>query len=340
VTTVGLLGATGYTGRLVAAELARRGVAARLGGRDPARLAGLRRPASAEVFAVDAADPKRLALFLTGLNAVISCVGPFADLGDPVVDAAARAGVPYVDSTGETSFMAGVYARHAGAPAPVVPACGLEYALGDLAAALAAERAGGDVTDVDVGYLLHRVRPSRGTARTALGVLAEGQPAPRRAVLDFPDGRRPALTLGWGEQTTVPRHLPGARVRTAVAVPAPLARAAGLAGPLLPHAAPLLRRARPLLGRAVDRMAEGPSPAAAAGSSTQLVVRARGPHGAGAVTITTGPGYPLTAVLLVEAALRVAGGQTPVGALTPAQAFDPRDFLDAVSGPLLSWRML
>jgi short subunit dehydrogenase-like uncharacterized protein len=338
VTTVGLLGATGYTGRLVAAELARREVTTRLGGRDPARLAALERPPSAETFVVDTTDPKRLALFLASLDAVISCVGPFADLGGPVVDAAVGAGVPYVDSSGETSFVAGVYERHADAPVPVVPACGFEYALGDLAAALAAERAGGEVTDVDVGYQLHRVRPSRGTARSALGILAAGQPASRRVVLEFPDGRRPAVTLGWGEQLTVPRHLPGARVRTAVVLPAPLAYAAGLAGPLVPYTAPLLRWARPLLGRVVDRMPEGPPEASAARSSAVVVARACGPHGAGAVTVTSGPAYPVTAVLLVEAALRVADGNAPTGALTPAQAFDARGFLDAVSGPLLAWR--
>jgi short subunit dehydrogenase-like uncharacterized protein len=344
VATIGLLGATGYTGRLVAAELARRGVAARLGGRDPNRLAALEPSESAEHVVVDTTEPKRLALFLDGLDAVISCVGPFARLGDAVVDAAVEAGVPYVDSTGEPSFMAGVYARHADAPVPVVPACGFDYVPGDLAAAVAAEQAGGGVTDVVVGYLLHGVRPSRGTVRTVVGILDEVRAVPERIVVDFPDfpgfpqRQRQVVTVMSGEELTVPRHVPGAKVRAGIAVPAPLAYAAGLAGPLLRYTAPLRRWARPLLDRAVDRLPEGPSENAAARSSARLVVRARGPHGTGTVTVTTGPAYLVTAALLVEAALRVAGGGTPIGALTPAQTFEPRKFLDAVSGPLLSWQ--
>jgi short subunit dehydrogenase-like uncharacterized protein len=360
VTTIGVLGATGYTGRLVVAELARRGVGARLGGRDEGRLAALASPGSgsgsspgsgpgsgsapagapAERMVVDVTDAKQLGSFLDGLDAVISCVGPFAIFGDAVVDAAVAAGVPYVDSTGESSFMAGVYDRHADAPVPVVPACGLEFLPSDLAAALAAERAGGEATDVLVCYLVRRVRPSRGTARTMVTVLSEEQPASERLIVDFPDGRRQAVTIVSGEALTVPRHLPGARVRTAFAVAAPLAHTVGLAGSLVPHVAPLVRRTRPLLDRVVERLPEGPSERAAGRASARILARARGAHGTGAVIVEMGPGYPVTAVLLVEAALRVAGGDVPAGALSPAQAFDARAFLDAVSGRLLSWRQL
>jgi short subunit dehydrogenase-like uncharacterized protein len=366
VTTIGVLGATGYTGRLVVAELARRGVGARLGGREAGRLAALAPPAPpesseppapsgrepsgpqaptptptpAERVVVDVTDPKQLGSFLAGLDAVISCVGPFTTLGDAVVDAAVAGGVPYIDSTGEPSFMAGVYDRHADAPVPVVPACGLEFLPSDLAAALAAERAGGEATDVLVCYLVRRIRPSRGTARTMVTVLSEEQPASERLVVDFPDGPRQAVTIVSGEALTVPRHLPGARVRTAFATAAPLAHAVGLVGPLVPHVAPLVRRARPLLGRVVDRLPEGPSERVAGRGSARILARARGAHGTGAVIVEVGPGYLATAVLLVEAALRVAGGDAPTGALSPAQAFEARPFLDAVSGRLLSWREL
>jgi hypothetical protein len=44
--------------------------------------------------------------------------------------------------------------------------------------------------------------------------------------------------------------------------------------------------------------------------------------------------YRLTAQLLVEAALRVTGS----GAMAPAQALSPAEFLGAVSGELLSWQ--
>src|SRR5438309_820489 len=110
---IGLLGATGYTGKLVAAELASRRLPHRRGARDPEKLAALPAVAGAEPFVVDVGQRDRLDAFLDGLDAVINTVGPFVELGLPVVEACADAGVPYVDSTGETAFMAEVYERFA-----------------------------------------------------------------------------------------------------------------------------------------------------------------------------------------------------------------------------------
>src|SRR5207302_4168431 len=116
---IALLGATGYTGKLVATELAKRRLPHRLGGRSPQKLAAL--PSDAERFVVDAGEPARLDAFLDGATALITTVGPFARLGMPVVEAAARNEVPYVDSTGEEPFVAEVYTRFAHAPVPIVP---------------------------------------------------------------------------------------------------------------------------------------------------------------------------------------------------------------------------
>ena len=50
---VALLGATGYTGRLVADELAQRNITHRRGGRNKERLEALPTAANAETFQVD-----------------------------------------------------------------------------------------------------------------------------------------------------------------------------------------------------------------------------------------------------------------------------------------------
>src|SRR5204862_474303 len=108
---IALLGATGYTGKLVAAELTKRQLPHRLGGRSPEKLAAL--PSDAERFVVDAGEPARLDAFLDGATALITTVGPFARLGMPVVEAVVRNQVPYVDSTGEQPFISDVYQRFA-----------------------------------------------------------------------------------------------------------------------------------------------------------------------------------------------------------------------------------
>jgi short subunit dehydrogenase-like uncharacterized protein len=335
---VALLGATGYTGRLVAAELDRRGIAHRLAGRSAQRLEAV--PSAGERHVVDVTSPTSLDAFLDGAEALITCVGPFAQHGMPVVEAAVRTRTPYVDSTGEPDFMSEVYRRFRSAETPVVPACGFDYIPGDLAVAIAAEELGRQVEGVDVVYRLRGGRPSRGTARTAVGAISSAAVMPRRMVVDGPDGPLAAIEVPWGEQVTVPLHLPGATVHTGLVAPDRLARVVAVAAPIAPYTAPVTRAAAPLLARLVERMKEGPD-VQARGKAEALIVAAV--HGGGRtarVAVSCRDVYGLTARFLVEAALEVEGK----GAQATAEALRPRAFLDAVSGSdangSLSWEVL
>ena len=177
--TVALLGATGYTGRLVAAELARRGIEHRLGGRSAQRLEAV--PSAGERHVVDLTDAASLNGFLDGVEVLITCVGPFAEHGMPVVEAAVRTGTPYVDSTGEVAFMAEVYRRFRGAASAVVPACGFDYIPGDLGRHRgpgARRQRRGDRRPLPPTWR----KPSRGTARSAVGALTSASLTPRRIV--------------------------------------------------------------------------------------------------------------------------------------------------------------
>ncbi|HEV7209693.1 MAG TPA: NAD(P)H-binding protein [Mycobacteriales bacterium] len=330
---IGLLGATGYTGRLTAAELHRRGVTARLGGRDPNRLASI--GSYGEVVPFDTeVEPAKLALFLEGLDAVISCVGPFDRLGRAVLSAAVANRVPYVDSSGEPAFLRWAYETFAEAATPVVPACGMDYVPGDLAAAIAAEELAVPVEHVVVGYAMTGTSATRGTARSAAGALGTVTLHPRRVRLPFPGGARTGLVLPWGEELTIPRHLPGAQVESAFVVPEAVAWSA----PALALAAPLLPLAGPLLARLAERLPEGPPPERRELARADVLAVARGGGREARVLVSCRDVYGLTAQLLVEAALRLPAA--PGGARTPAQAFPARAFLDSVQGPLLSWRVV
>ncbi|MDP9070510.1 MAG: NAD(P)H-binding protein [Actinomycetota bacterium] len=324
---IALLGATGYTGRLVAAELTGRGLPHRLGARDPAMLAALAAGGDAEPFVVDARQAGRLDAFLEGADALITTVGPFARLGLAVVEAAVRNEVAYVDSAGEPAFLRTVYERFAAAPVAVVPACGFEFLLADLAAAVAAQGVEG-VSEVVTAYELSGVLPSRGTVRTALEVASSSRPSPARREVRFPDGVKVGVSLPWGEEVTVPRHLPGASVTT-VMVMAPLL------GAVLGVGTGLLRLTRPVVAPLVDRLPSGPGEKRRRRARFRVVAEARAPSGRSSSVACEGTDvYRLTARLLVEAALRARGA----GALAPAEAFDPEAFLDAVSGEGFSWR--
>ena len=336
VRRIGVLGATGYTGRLVADELAARGLPHRLGARNPERLGAMKHGGEAEPFVVDTNDSSRLAAFCDGVDAVISTVGPFVDLGMPVVEAAVDAGLPYVDSTGEHVFMSDVYDRFAGAPTPVVPACGFDYLPGDLAAAVAAAQLGGPPQDIVIAYQVSGARPTRGTARSAIGIVGHSRLSPRYLSIGGPDGEVSGIEFPFGEQITVPLHLPLARVRTGIVVGRQgVARGVGLVSPAFRFAGPAIGALSPVLNRLVERLPEGPSEEVRRRARFRIFAEATGRDGqVGRVLVEGSDVYRLTAQLLVEAALRVSGS----GAMAPAQAVDPTDFLNALSGELLTWR--
>jgi short subunit dehydrogenase-like uncharacterized protein len=88
-----VIGATGYTGRLVAHELARGDVPFLLTGRDAERLGELAREVGgAETATVDVTSLESLQRTLRAGDVVINCAGPFSDLGEPVVAACVGVG--------------------------------------------------------------------------------------------------------------------------------------------------------------------------------------------------------------------------------------------------------
>ena len=323
--TIALLGATGYTGRLVAAELARRGVEHRLGGRSEERLAAV--PSPAERHVVDITSAASLDGFLDGADVLVTCVGPFTAHGMPVVEAAVRTGTTYIDSTGEFGFMSEVYARFRDAASAVVPACGFDYIPGDLAAAVAVEELGGSAASVDVLYRLRNGKPSRGTARSAAAAVGSAALRPRRITMDGPDGPLSAVEVPWGEHVTVPLHVPGATVRSGIVMNDTVTRVAAAIGPAAPLLAPLTRLSAPLLNRLADRLPEGPEEQVRSRAEALVIARAKSGDRSARVAVHARDAYGLTARMLVEAALQVEG----TGAMATAEALRPRAFLDAIT---------
>jgi Saccharopine dehydrogenase NADP binding domain len=103
-----LLGAAGSSGRLIAAELAARGLSAHLAGRRRGPLEDLAQGlaadgATVDVRTVDVRDAASLAEAIAGARVVVSTIGPFARLAGPVIDACLAARSPYVDIANEWS---------------------------------------------------------------------------------------------------------------------------------------------------------------------------------------------------------------------------------------------
>src|SRR5215831_20787778 len=137
-----VFGAYGHTGRFVVSELHKRGWRAILSGRNRAKLEALHR-IYAEFGVRDASvqEPAALDRALAGASAVINCAGPFADTAIPVVEAALRAGIHYLDVAAEQTAVLAVFERFADAARDagvvVAPAMAFYGGLSDLLATTA-----------------------------------------------------------------------------------------------------------------------------------------------------------------------------------------------------------
>ena len=350
---IAVYGATGYTGRLVAAELRRRGAEVVLAGRSRPKLEILAEDLGGDIAIQDAPldDPSALRELLEPCAAVIACAGPFRLHGEPVLAAAVETRTHYLDTTGEQPFMRKVFEdygpRAARAGVALVTAMGFDYAPGDMIAALTAEGME-PLDEIVLAYAVRGFGATRGTALSGLGMMSERAVEWRDGELasaprgvgggswDFPDpiGRQRMLRYPAGEHITVPRHVRTQRVRTL------LTASTVISLPLVPRIAPLvlppfqlamrtpLRRA---LAAAIPRLPEGPSESSRRRASFTVVCEARQGSRRRSGTVTGNDPYGLTARATAEGALRLAApGHDRRGALAPSEAFDPRGFLDAL----------
>ncbi|GAA4634174.1 saccharopine dehydrogenase NADP-binding domain-containing protein [Actinoallomurus vinaceus] len=332
-------GAGGYTGRLVVAELARRGIDVVLSGRDQGRLRAAAVGAGvpdAELRVAQAGD----AAALRGCDVVINCAGPFVVTGDAVIRAAITAGCHYVDIAGEQLHMHRTFDTFTGpaekAGVSVVPGVNDDGLPADLLAHLVAEQAG-TVEEVVIGVHLARGggAPSRGTLRTALtnidtfssgglgyedGRWHEDIPT-RRDSMAFPGDDRPAAVRKFPLPgvVTVPRHVPARHV-------------SGVAK------AELVAAFSAITPELLDAVPEGPADEHRSAGRWTLVVEATGREGGRARGVAEGSDIQgSTAVIAVEAAHRLAVDGAASGVLAPAQAFKAADFLDALAPYGVTW---
>jgi hypothetical protein len=274
------------------------------------------------VAAVD--DPATLDRALSGAAAIINCAGPFIDTAAPLLEAALRARIPYLDVAAEQISVLAAFERFADAArdagVAVVPAMAFYGGLGDLLATAAM----GDWTSVDeisVAVALDSWKPTRGTRLT--GQRNHGQrlifsnhrltpaDAPPARIWNFPApfGSQEVVGLQLAETITISRHLETADIRAYI------------------NLAPLTDLRNP----------DTPEPTAAdeTGRSSQIflmdAVARRGDEERHAIARGQDI-YAVTAPIVVEAMQRIVDGRVLAsGVLAAGEAFDARDFLTSLS---------
>ena len=335
-----IYGANGYTGTLIAREAASRGHRPILAGRNGAEVATLAASLGLEsrVFGLDAIGDG-----LDGVSAVLHCAGPFARTARPMASACLRAGVHYLDVTGEivvfeTLAAMDALARKAGVM--LMPGVGFDVVPTDCLAAHLKRRLPG-ATRLRLGFQITG-GVSRGTARTMAENVGAGGAVRKRGKIakvpacwktrriDFGSGPTMAMTIPWGDVSTAWHTTGIPDIEVYMAAPlslrifARLSRGMGwllsskfaqrrldrkiVAGPAGPSEAQRHRGRSLVWGEAMDDRA------------VRVTSRLRGPEG-----------YTLTALTALAVVERVMAGEVRPGFQTPAGMYGA-DFILGVPG--------
>lgn len=334
--TVAVFGAYGHTGRFVVAELHARGFVPVLLGRDAGRLQAMAQAQPGlehRVASVD--DPASLDRALRGVAAVVNCAGPFASTAGPVIEAALRNGIPYVDVAAEIEANVDTFTHYAeraeAAGVAVVPAMAFFGGLGDLLVTTAM----GDWTAADEAHIAYGLNSWHPTAGTRVsGTVSRDRRDGRRVrytggrleyyaaegdlpTLDWdfpaPMGSRPVFgEFTMADVVTVPSHLSIPEVRTYMTTTA----ARDLAAADTPAPAAVDELGRSAQTFTVDVVVRS--------GDTQRRVVAVGQDI-----------YAISAPLAVEAVRRILDGRTRTsGVASAGEIFDAADFLEALSAHL------
>jgi len=344
-----IYGANGYTGRLVAAEAAKRGLQPVLAGRNEAALRALGDELGLRWRQFPLDIPGAVEEGLRGIDLVLHCAGPFSATSAPMLEGCLATRTHYLDITGEIDVFAHCHAQHARAQEAgivVTPGVGFDVVPSDCLAAQLhrdAPWATSLVLAFEAGGGL-----SPGTAKTSVEGLGGGGRVRengelRRVPLAWKtrtftrDGvDRTAMTIPWGDVYTafVSTGIPDIEVYT-TASPKSIARVRRLRllGPLL-----RTRFVQRWLKRRVGNGVRGPDAQARESTQAHFWGEVRGNGRAQVRRMVTPNGYALT----VDASLGIVqcfldNPAPPGGYYTPSQLMGPDYVLElpgvAIEGP-------
>ncbi|GAB2563108.1 saccharopine dehydrogenase NADP-binding domain-containing protein [Nocardia heshunensis] len=321
MTVFAIYGATGHTGRLVAADLAARGQEVVVSGRDPDALAAL---GYSRVMPAALDDPSALRALAEAADVLIHCAGPFAATGLPVATAAVEGGCHYVDHAVEVHHVKRLFdefqepAQRAGIT--MLPSVSFYGGLGDLLAGAVA-RGVADIERITVAYHVTNWMMTHGAVETARLLFADtdrigfedgqqrfGFVEPRQAIFAFPPPVGPRSMIApvpFPEAVTVPRHT----------------RTRAVEAQLTAHT---FAEEQAFASEDVD-------PADRAASQFMIAAQVLAGSGSTAGTVSGRDLWSVAALASVEAAVRLAEGTAKSGVASPAEAFDAVDFLTVLA---------
>jgi len=348
-----LLGATGVTGKLVAKELMQANVPVRLAGRDENALKAIAGNSQFETKIIDLENPATIRDALAGANVAINCVGPFTKYGMTVAKEVVKAGVHYLDTTGEQAFISQIFGE-LGEKALrqkicLVPACAFEYAIADTLAAFA-ELAHPHVDSIEIIYRVKGGATSVGTRKSLLkqmehpwfrlfaGQLKEIHFVPfSRDLESTRDKPRMLVEFPGGEALLFPLHLRVRSVKSFMRLPGRFRQ------PPLPIPTALVRAAFvfPITGALISTAATkqgAPQDDQLDQTSARVTCTARGLKGSATFSATVQNPYLVTAVIIAQIATKIAKeGAGIAGPCSPSMVAGPEFIREITKARGVDW---
>lgn len=335
-----LYGANGFVGDAAARLAIQSGLRPILAGRDAARLASQADELGVEcrVFRLD--DSAAIDRALKEVPLVLHCAGPYLYTARPMVEACLRAGVHYLDLTGEIPVYEAIAARDAEARARgvmLLPGVGFDVVPTDCLAVHLKKRLPSATRLTLAFQSLGPAGLPPGTQRTAVELIPYGNRVrrngrlerPRRAVktrrVDFGRGPVEATRLTWGDVFTAYYSTGIPNIEVYAALPKAMGRQLAA-----------LNYLRPLFKLAVVRnlLKRGIRPGSTAAQRARTVTHVWGEvaddRGRSAMSRLHGPeaGVVWTTRAALAAVQKVLAGNAPAGFQTPALAYGADFVLD------------
>jgi hypothetical protein len=329
--TVTVFGAYGHTGKFVVAELLKRGWTPVLSGRSKDKLEALSskyphlevRPASID-------NPDELDNAIEGSTAIINCAGPFLDTATPLIEAALRRRIHYLDMAAEQQCILAIYEKFSKEALDkgivIIPAMAFYGGLADLLATAAM----GDWDSADtinIGIALDSWMPTVGTRLTGqrntgrrftfsnnkLEFIADPLPA-RTWQFDEPFGIQDMQSFPLSEIITISKHLRVNEINTYINL-APVKDIHNSETPPPKAADESGRSSQIFLMEVIVRSGENIRRAMATGRDI----------------------YAITAPLIAEATIRIVNSMIKkTGVVSAGEIFDAKGFLKSLSPDYLS----
>lgn len=306
-----IYGATGYTGRMAAEQAHAAGLPLVLGGRSRASLTPIAERLGAACRVFDLSDRAAIDTALADVSAVLNCAGPYMDTAEPLIRAAIRSGVHYLDIAAELDSYRLAEELDEDAKAAgvmLLPGSGGSVAMLGCLTGHAAARV---KNPRKVAVALHVAGAmSRGSAISASRnlvtetlTLHEGRltprPAGQTALFDFGNGEVPCFAVTLPDIITIGRSTGIPDVETYVHV----------SGSAFPEGD-------------VTELPDGPDAAERTANRYQAAVAVTAADGTVAHSmLDTVNGYSFTPMAAAEAARRVLAGEVRAGFQTPAELF-------------------